>query len=199
MNKFSHAVATGGIVATIDALKLWGGLAIGGANYSMLDARRRSELEAAHAGFNSAVQDLTEEGNIVLVLEWAHRLLSICYKIESTNASNATVRTSDGSRLLWNDALRDGVSVDFTQLQPPDWVKFQWSGTFTSGLYINISLRMGDVDEKKVSLEWDTGTGQPSEYLGLPSLTDEAESLEGRREGGWVSREALPDKEKENS
>ena len=177
----SKGVARGGLVSAMEALKLWGSCAIGGADYHMLsfnDAGAFVRLRTAKAGFAAAVEALEcwdaervpefqtrwrEDARDTLTKAAGH-LLAACKEVERSNQSDA-----------WFEK-RDEVVI------------FEWNGTWTSGRKIRVEVHFHDKFE--VSLDWDTATGKESTYLSLPSMTDEADQAEGRREGGWIHRAA---------
>ena len=176
----SKGGARGGRTAAMDALKLWGNCAVGGADYSMLPFNSAGEfvrLRAAVAGFMAAVEALeywdAERETEFQQKKWhldardtltkaAGHLLAACKEVERSDQADA-----------WFEKL-DEVVV------------FEWQGTWTQGRKIRVEVHF--YDQLKVDLDWDTATGRESTYLSLPSMTDEADKAEGRREGGWTAR-----------
>ncbi|OGC83492.1 hypothetical protein A3D68_00985 [Candidatus Adlerbacteria bacterium RIFCSPHIGHO2_02_FULL_52_17] len=177
----SKGGARGGLVAAMDALKLWGACAEGGAEYSMLsfnDAGAFVRLRAAKAGFTAAVEALEYwDAERVpefqtkwrldardAILKAAGHLLAACKEVERSNQADAWFEKHD------------------------DVVVFEWQGIWTKGRMIRVEVHF--FDQLDVYFDWDTSTGNESTYLSLPSMTDEADKAEGRREGGWTARAA---------
>ena len=189
--KLSHGHAHGGNAAAQEALKLWLQCAVGGADYSQLpynDARAFTRLHAAIGGFEAAIEALGywnservsefqakwRAGALEALTKGAGHLLAACEQVERGNSANASFQKDKN----WKGNETGLVS-------------FRWKGTFSPGRWISIDLWEDEANGGlAVSLVWDTGTGAESSYLGLPSMTDEAERPDGRREGGWVERSA---------
>lgn len=178
----SKGEARGGVVAAIEALKLWGRCAEGGADYSNLsfiNVGAFVRLKAAKAGFAAAVEVLADwnaDCNSSLQNRWrvsardtltkaAGHLLAACREVEGSNQARASFKKHG------DNEIADAV--------------FEWEGTSTQGRRIRIEIHFND--EMITYLYWDTATGQESSYLGLPSMTDEADDA-GRRQGGWERR-----------
>jgi hypothetical protein len=177
----SHGSARGGLVAMKEALLLWAKCAQGGADYSnlpCLDVGAFVHLRAARAGFEAAVEALTEywdaeripkfqkrwrDGARKTLTETAAHLLAACTEAENSNCANA-----------WCEEKTDDLH-------------FYWKGVWTCGREYDVQVNFLDEDPE-VFINWDTATGRESNYLHLPSMTDEAETPEGRREGGWDDR-----------
>jgi hypothetical protein len=181
-NVVASGSACGGIVAAMEALRLWGRCAEGGADYEMLafaDAGAFVRLRTAKAGFAAAVEALEywSAGRVPeFQKKWrldardaltkaAGHLLAACKQVERSNQADA-----------WFEKDEDVVT-------------FEWRGMWTLGRMVSVDVHFRD--EVEVYLSWDTATGKESTYLSLPSMTDEAaQPDDGRRHGGWRQRAA---------
>lgn len=174
----AHGFAFGGSAAFLDAANLWANCAVGGARGDDVDAaasafRLMSERLARYwDSENSEFRDRC----IIAVEQTAREILATCYDDEGTNSANACVNPQSDT---------DPVS---------EALVLAWDGVFSKGRNIRVAIFRDVNGGINAHMMWDTATGCESSYLGLPSMTDEADKPETeRREGGWQGRDALDD------
>jgi len=177
VSPIAHGWATGGSAAFLDAVGLWANCAVGGA--------RGEEVDAAVAAFLLMAKRLVRNWNsdngefrdrcIIAVEQAAGEILSACYEDEGSNSANASVKRHE-------------------DLEQSEALVLSWDGVFSKGRFVYVSVIRYEGGDIGAHIMWDTATGCESNYLHLPSMTDEADKPEAeRREGGWQNRDALDD------
>jgi hypothetical protein len=89
------------------------------------------------------------------VTDWARQVLDASHAEESSNSPNARVRDGDLGQVL-----------------------LSWSGTWTGGRWIEVSLHFLDEKVSGATIRWCTGTGKPSTFLSIESLLSDAECVD---------------------
>jgi len=177
--ELSRGYAHGGVAAAQDALKLWLQCAVGNADCSQLpfsSAQAFTRLRTAIAGFEAAVEALGY---------WnAERVGE--FQTNWRRGASETLTKAAGHLLVACEQVERGNRADADFAKGPGYVGFSWTGTWTRGRWVDFTVHFEPA--LRVSLHWKTGTGAESSYLGLPSMTDEAEKVGDRRDGGWNER-----------
>jgi hypothetical protein len=95
------------------------------------------------------------------IYDWGCRVVNSSYKEEGSNAPNITLGQVDG-----NVYRQDGI--------PAPAVRLTWSGTWTSSRWVDLVVEETQEGGLWLTLEWDSGTGRPSTFLGIEGLLPDA-------------------------
>lgn len=155
----SRGWAEGGAAVLPDVVRLWAQCAIGGAHIDCDEYL--GPIRAAE--YMATGNYHSRHANL---LQACKILRQACRDDEGGNASDASAVLNENGDLV-----------------------LTWYGTFTRNRFLRVVIQTPPGGDMIVSIKWDTGTGRESTYLGLPSMTRDADKpAYARQPDGWYAR-----------
>ncbi len=151
--------AWGGFAAAIASFSLWVKCAIGNSGVDVTPL-----LETALAAIRGEGFDRRQKaGRLEAIMAAASKVAAAVNEAEGEIAPQIFIDIPNAT-LRWDGSWTACRAI---------WLKFGLDDDFCNPVTTTVCLK------------WQTGTGKESQYLGLPSMTDEADLMPNDRPGGW--------------